>query len=156
MAPAPLAGSDIYERILRAPGGLVVLEHVEGKALIEQFRALARVSGKPVYVWRPGIGIENLGEVHGAIPGSQCLTHALRHIQKSNHSGVYLLSSFSLPLTPADGRLLRHLALAPAGPVRRVVLLDAPRELISSLDNRAVRLSGAVQRPKLRDGRWLW
>jgi hypothetical protein len=158
MAPAPLAGSDMYERILTAPGGLVVLEHVDSKALIEQFRALSRLSGQSVYLWRPEIGMENLREAHAVIPGSQRLGNALRYIQQSIHFGVYLLSPFPLPLAPTDGSLLRQLARAPAGHVRRVVLLDAPPSLISSIDNIIVRLGGAadvVQRPRLRDGRWL-
>jgi len=54
--------------------------------------------------------------------------------------------------------LLRQLARAPAGHVRRVVLLDAAPALTASLDDVAVRLSStpqAAQRPRLRDGRWL-
>ncbi|RUL79684.1 hypothetical protein EKH80_00270 [Dyella choica] len=158
MAPAPLAGSDIYERILTAPGGLVVLEHVESKALIEQFRALARLNGQSVYLWRPETGMENLREAHAVIPGSQRLGNALRYIQQSIHFGVYLLSPFPLPLAATDSSLLRQLARAPAGHVRRVVLLDAPQSLVSSIDDIAVRLGSAadmIQRPRLRDGRWL-
>lgn len=158
MAPAPLAGSDIYERILTAPGGLVVLDHVDSNALIEQFRALARLNGQSVYLWRPESGMENLREAHAVIPGSQRIGNALRYIQQSIHFGIYLLSTFPMPLPPTDGALLRQLARAPAGHVRRVVLLDAPSALTSSIDDVAVRLGGAmdmVQRPRLRDGRWL-
>lgn len=158
MAPAPLAGSDIYERILTAPGGLVVLESVDSQAVIEQFRALARLNGQSVYLWRPESGMENLREAHAVIPGSQRLGNALRYIQQSIHFGIYLLSPFPLPLVPTDSTLLRQLARAPAGHVRRVVLLDAPDTLVSSIDDVAVRLGGVadvIQRPRLRDGRWL-
>jgi len=158
MAPAPLAGSDIYERILTAPGGLVVLESVDSQAVIEQFRALARLNGQSVYLWRPESGMENLREAHAVIPGSQRLGNALRYIQQSIHFGIYLLSPFPLPLVPTDSTLLRQLARAPAGHVRRVVLLDAPNTLVSSIDDVAVRLGGladVIQRPRLRDGRWL-
>ena len=158
MAPSPLAGSDTYERILTAPGGLVVLEHVDSSALIEQFRALARHHGQSVYVWRAETGMENLREAHTSIPGSQRLGNALRYIQQSIHFGIYLLTPFALPLTPTDSTLLRQLARAPAGHVRRVVLLDAPSSLVSSIDDVAVHLGGSmdvVQRPRLRDGRWL-
>lgn len=158
LAPAPLAGSDIYERILTAPGGLVVLEHTDSAALIEQFRSLARHNGQSVYVWEPEHGMENLREAHARIPGSQRLGNALRYIQQSIHFGVYLIAQFPLPLSAMDSTLLRQLARAPAGHVRRVILLDAAPTLVASLDDVAVRLSGtaqAAQRPRLRDGRWL-
>ncbi|WP_404545359.1 hypothetical protein [Dyella jejuensis] len=158
MAPAPLAGSDIYERILTAPGGLVVLEHADSGALIEQFRVIARLNGQSVYAWQAESGMENLREAHARIPGSQRLGNALRYIQQSIHFGVYLLSRFPLPMSAVDSTLLRQLARAPAGHVRRVVLLDAAPALIASFDDVAVRLSSnahAAQRPRLRDGRWL-
>jgi hypothetical protein len=102
--------------------------------------------------------MENLREAHAVIPGSQRLGNALRYIQQSIHFGVYLLSPFPLPLAPTDSSLLRQLARAPAGHVRRVVLLDAPPALISSFDDVAVRLGDTTHstlRPRLRDGRWL-
>jgi hypothetical protein len=158
MAPAPLAGSDIYERILTAPGGLVVLEHDDSTALVEQFRALARHHGQSVYAWNPESGMENLREAHARVPGSQRLGNALRYIQQSIHFGIYLLAQFPSPLSATDSTLLRQLARAPAGHVRRVVLLDALPSLVASFDDVAVRLSSsapATQRPRLRDGRWL-
>lgn len=158
MAPAPLAGSDIYERILTAPGGLIVLEHVDSQALVEQFRAVARHNGQSVYLWRPDSGMENLREAHAHIPGSQRLGNALRYIQQSIHFGIYLLSRFPLPLVPAESSLLRQLARTPAGHVRRVVLLDAVPALVASVDDVAVRMRStakAAQHPRLRDGRWL-
>ncbi len=97
----------------------------------------------------------NLREAHARIPGSQRLGNALRYIQQSIHFGVYLLTRFPLPMSAMDSALLRQLARAPAGHVRRVVLLDAMPTLTASLDDVAVRLSGlapAEQRPRLR--RW--
>jgi hypothetical protein len=158
MAPAPLAGSDIYERILTAPGGLVVLEHDDSAALVEQFRAIARHNGQSVYLWGPESGMENLREAHTRMPGSQRLGNALRYIQQSIHFGIYLLSQFPLPMSTMDATLLRQLARAPAGHVRRVVLLDPAPALMASFDDVAVRLSSTTpitQRPRLRDGRWL-
>jgi hypothetical protein len=158
MAPSPLAGSDIYERILTAPGGLVVLEHDNSVALVEQFRAIARNNGQSVYVWDAENGMENLREAHARIPGSQRLGNALRYIQQSIHFGVYLLTQFPLPMSAMDSALLRQLARAPAGHVRRVVLLDVAPTLVASFDDVAVRMSSSApqaQHPRLRDGRWL-
>src|SRR5215469_7742486 len=158
MAPSPLAGSDIYERILTAPGGLVVLEDTDSAPLIEQFRAISRHNGQSVYAWEPETGMSNLREAHASIPGSQRLGNALRYIQQSIHFGVYLMTRFPSPLSAMDTSLLRQLARAPSGHVRRIVLLDAAPALISSFDDVAVRISGlapAALRPRLRDGRWL-
>ncbi|MDO1528713.1 hypothetical protein QMK61_07735 [Fulvimonas sp. R45] len=158
MAPDPVAGSEILERILAAAGGLLVLEGGDSAVLVEQFRAIARHSGQSIYLWQPDTGMGNLREAHARVPDSQRLGNALRYIQQSQHFGVYLLSRFPLPLSTADGNLLRQLARAPAGHVRRVVLLDAAPSLVASLGDVAVRLNGApkaAQRPRLRDGRWL-
>lgn len=158
MAPDPVAGSEIFERILAAPGGLVVLDCGDSATLVEQFRAIARHSGQSIYLWEPEIGMANLREVHAQVPGLQRLGNALRYMQQSNHFGVYLLARFPLPISTMDNNLLRQLARAPSGHVRRVILLDAEPALVASLDDVAVRLNGAsraAQRPRLRDGRWL-
>jgi hypothetical protein len=158
MAPTPIVGTEIFERILAAPGGLVVLEDTDSAVLIEQFRTLARHSGQSIYLWQPDSGMANLREAHAWVPGSQRLGIALRYMQQSNHFGVYLLAQFPLPMSSMDSGLLRQLARAPSGHVRRVVLLDAPPTLVTSLDDVAVRMSGTLrtaQRPRLRDGRWL-
>lgn len=158
MASDPVAGSELFERILAAPGGLVVLDCDDSAAVVEQFRALARHSGQSIYLWEPDTGMGNLRELHARVPGLQRLGNALRYMQQSNHFGVYLLARFPLPISTMDNNLLRQLARAPAGHVRRVVLLDAEPTLIASLDDVAVRLNGAAratQRLRLRDGRWL-
>lgn len=158
LAPAPFAGTEIFERILAAPGGLVVLEDTDSQALVEQFRVIARHSGQSIYLWEPENGLVNLREAHAGVQGSQRLGNALRYMQQSQHFGVYLLAKFPLPLSSMDGSLLRQLARAPGGHVRRVVLLDAAPALVTSLDDVAVRLSGTLRadlRPRLRDGRWL-
>ncbi|QEE24895.1 hypothetical protein CS053_10555 [Rhodanobacter glycinis] len=158
MAPGPVAGSEIFERILAVPGGLVLLDCDDSAALVEQFRAIARHSGQSIYLWDPEAGMGNLREVHARVPGLQRLGNALRYMQQSNHFGIYLLAKFPLPISTMDNNLLRQLARSPAGHVRRVVLLDAEPALVAGLDDVAVRLDGSsrsAQRPRLRDGRWL-
>lgn len=158
MAPAPLVGSDLYERILTAPGGLILLEQTDQAALVEQFRTLARHNGHSVYYWQPEAGLQNLREAFANIPGTQRLGATLRYIQQSAHFGIYLLSPFEWPMSAVDSGVLRQLARPPAGHVRRVILLDAPVPLAASLDDVAVRMSAATPqalRPRLRDGRWM-
>jgi hypothetical protein len=154
----PQAGLDTYERILSAPGGLIVLEGGDSQALIAHFRAIARHSGQAVYLWQPDLGLGNLRDAQARVPDCQRLGAALRYMQQSMHFGVYLLLGLELPLSAMESTLLRQLARPPTGHVRRVVLLDAPATLVDHLGTAALRLKGqpdAPQRPRLRDGRWL-
>ena len=159
MASAPpQAGAEIFERILAAPSGLVVLDSKDVDALIEQVRALARRSGQAVYLWQPDTGLGSLRDAHARVPDCERLGNALRYMQQSMHFGVYFLRSLELPLSAADAAALRQLARAPKGHLRRVVLIDAPPALVSHLGDLAAQLSSEDSKPRklrLRDGRWL-
>jgi hypothetical protein len=153
----PKAGVEIFERILAAPGGLVVLEGGDSSVLLNDFRAIARHTGQAVYLWQPDQGLGSLRDAQARVPGCQRLGNALRYMQQSMHFGVYLLSDLELPLSAMDATLLRQLARAPGGHVRRVVLLDA-QALVDHLGEAAVRISSRLDlpvRPRLRDGRWV-
>lgn len=152
------AGAEILERIVTARGNLIALEGGEEVGLVGQLRLLVRRTGQTVYVWNPETGLGNLREEQGGLPGSQRLNVALRYVQQSNHFGIYFLQRLPLPLSMGDATLLRQLARATTGHVRRIVLLDPPDVLVNSFNDVLVRLScqsKAVQRPRLRDGRWL-
>jgi hypothetical protein len=147
----------IFERILDASSGLVVLDSDDVHGLIEQFRVMARHSGQAVYLWQPDTGLGSLRDAHARVPGCQRLGNALRYMQQSMHFGVYFLLGIELPLSAMDATLLRQLARAPKDYLRRVVLIDAPAALVEHLGEHAVRLRGSSQqrRLRLRDGRWL-
>lgn len=155
--PTSHAGAEILERILAARGNLVSLEGGEDVGLIEQLRLLVRRTGQAIYLWNPEKGLGNLREEHAGLPGSQRLSITLRYIQQSNHFGVYLLQRPPMPLGMGDATVLRQLARATTGHVRRIVLLDPPAPLVTSFNDVLVRLScqpEPAQRPRLRDGRW--
>lgn len=155
---APQAGTEIFERILDATSGLVVLESDDVHGLIEQFRMMARHSGQAVYLWQPDTGLGSLRDAHARVPDCQRLGNALRYMQQSMHFGVYFLLGIELPLSAMDATLLRQLARAPKEYLRRVVLIDAPAALIEHLGEQAVYLGSAesrLRRLRLRDGRWL-
>ncbi|WP_199100368.1 hypothetical protein [Dyella sp. ASV21] len=150
--------AEILERILSARGNLIALEGADAVDLVGQLRPLVRRSGQAVYLWNPEGGLGNLREEHAGLPGSQRLSIALRSVQQSHHFGVYLLQRVPLPLSMGDATLLRQLARATAGHVRKVVLLDPAPALLASFNDVLVRLScqsKPAQRPRLRDGRWL-
>ncbi|MEO6801210.1 MAG: hypothetical protein ABI178_14825 [Rhodanobacter sp.] len=159
MASAPpQAGAEIFERILAAPSGLVVLENDDVDALIEQVRGLARHSGQAVYLWQPDTGLGSLRDAHARVPDCERLGNALRYMQHSMHFGVYFLRGLELPLSAVDAAVLRQLAQAPREHLRRVVLIDAPPALVSHLGNLAAPLTSEDGKPRklrLRDGRWL-
>jgi len=154
----PQAGAEIFERILTAPSGLVVLQSKDAEALIEQVRVLARHSGQAVYLWQPDTGLGSLREAHARVPDCERLGNALRYMQQSMHFGVYFLRGLELPLSTVDAALLRQLARAPKGHLRRVVLVDAPPALAAHLGELAAQVStedGKPRQLRLRDGRWL-
>jgi hypothetical protein len=154
----PQAGTEIFERILAAPSGLVVLDSKDVHALIDQFRAIARHTGQAVYLWQPDTGLGSLRDAQVRVPDCQRLGNALRYMQQSMHFGVYFLLGLELPLSAMDATLLRQLARAPKGHLRRVVLIDAPVALAEHLGELAVHLGSEDSQPRrlrLRDGRWL-
>lgn len=155
---APQAGAEIFERILTAPSGLIVLESKDASTLMEQVRSLARHSGQAVYLWQPDTGLGSLREAHARVPDCERLGNALRYMQQSMHFGVYFLRGLELPLSAVDAAMLRQLARAPKGHLRRVVLIDAPAALIGHLGDLAAHLDsedGTPRSLRLRDGRWL-
>ncbi len=154
----PQAGAEIFERILTAPSGLVVLQSKDAEALIEQVRVLARHSGQAVYLWQPDTGLGSLREAHARVPDCERLGNALRYMQQSMHFGVYFVRGVELPLSAVDAALLRQLARAPEGHLRRVVLVDAPAALTAHLGDLAAQVNtedGKPRQLRLRDGRWL-
>ncbi|MFC5435209.1 hypothetical protein ACFPME_01430 [Rhodanobacter umsongensis] len=159
MASAPpQAGADVFDRILAAPSGLVVLDSKDVHTLIGQFRVLARHSGQAVYLWQPDTGLGSLRDAHVRVPDCQRLGNALRYMQQSMHFGVYFLLGLELPLSAMDATLLRQLARAPKDYLRRVVLIDAPPALTEHLGELATHLGSEDSQPRrlrLRDGRWL-
>ncbi len=154
----PQAGAEIFERVLAAPSGLVVLDCKDVHALIDQFRAIARHTGQAVYLWQPDTGLGSLRDAQVRVPECQRLGNALRYMQQSMHFGVYFLLGLELPLSAMDATLLRQLARAPKGHLRRVVLIDAPVALVEHLGELATRVGSEDSQPRrlrLRDGRWL-
>ncbi|TBR39670.1 MULTISPECIES: hypothetical protein [Dyella] len=159
LAPTPVQpGAEILDRILANRGCLIALEDVDSETLIAQLRQLVRRSGQAVYLWHPSAGLGNLREEHAVMAGSQRLGLVLRYIQQSNHFGVYFLKDVPTPMAGPDAALVRQLARTATGHIRRIVLLDAPSNLVDGFNDVIVRMScqvKAAQRPRLRDGRWL-
>lgn len=159
MAPiASQSGSEIFDRILSSPSGLVVLETTEVHELIGQFQSIARNTGQSIYVWQPDTGLSSLRDAYGSVPDCQRLGNALRYMQQSMHFGIYFIIGLELPLSAMDDTLLRQLALSPQEHLRRVVLMGVPVALAKSLGNIATLLDGEDSRPRhlrLRDGRWI-
>lgn len=154
-----IAGTDVFDRILSAAGPLVALKAEEQALLVDQFRLVARRTGQAVYLWCGGEGLTSLRDAQMRVPGCTRLGDALRYILQSLHFGVYLLDMPAGVPSATDGALLRQLAKAQTGHVRRVVLLGASASLLATFDDDIVRVDAdrgarAVM-PRLRDGRWV-
>ncbi len=155
---ATQAGTDVFARILEASSGLVILDCVDVRASVLEFRALARRTGQAVYLWEPEVGMSSLRDTHGRFPDCQRLGGALRFMRQSMHFGVYLMLGLELPLAAADAAVLRQLARAQTEHLRRVVLISPPAALTEYLTDIAacVRYDNTPGRHlRMRDGRWL-
>ncbi|MET0332231.1 MAG: hypothetical protein ABW154_12465 [Dyella sp.] len=152
------AATALFARILDAPHRLLALDHADSEDLLEQLRVMARHSGQAIYLWRSGSGMSSLRDMHVMIPHCQRLGSALRYIQQSQHFGVYLLQGIEPPLASLDMLALHQLARAVSTHLLRIVLLDAPVQVIDQLGDAVTSLrvdEPDSQRPRLRDGRWL-
>jgi hypothetical protein len=152
------AATALFARILDAPKRLLALNHADSEDLLEQLRLMARHSGQAIYLWRAGSGMSSLRDMHATIPHCHHLGAALRYIQQSQHFGVYLLQGIEPPLSSMDVMALRQLSRTVSAHVLRVVLLDVPARLIDQLGEALMCLpveEQDIQRPRLRDGRWL-
>lgn len=156
--PVSAAGHEVFDRILAAPTGVVAVRSVDGTALVEHFRDIARHTGQAVYQWQPGQGLSSLRDAHARVPDAQRLGQALRYMQQSMHFGVYVLREIELPMAAADLNLLRRLARTPTAHLRRAVLLNAPVALVDQLGDAITVIDGEPEPPprlRLRNGRWL-
>jgi len=152
-------GNDIFDRILSASGPLVALKTNDPGLLVEQFRLVARRTGQAVYLWRHGEGLASLRDAQMRVPGCARLGDALRYILQSLHFGVYLLEIPSGPVSATDSALLRQVARAQTGHVRRVVLLGTTASQLGGLGDEVVAVDADRHArsiaPRLRDGRWV-
>ncbi|MDF3981472.1 hypothetical protein P3W24_05780 [Luteibacter sp. PPL201] len=159
MSANPHAGTDLFERILSASGPLVALRTSDAGALVEQFRLVARRTGQAAYLWRGAEGLVSLRDAQMRVPGCARLGDALRYILQSLHFGVYLLEVPAGPTSSTDSALLRQLARAQTGHVRRVVLLGADPLHVGGLGDDVIVVDADRQAysatPRLRDGRWV-
>lgn len=154
-----LAATDVFDRILSAPGPLVALQAPDLTLLVDQFRLVARRTGQAVYLWRDAEGLVSLRDAQMRVPGCVRLGDALRYILQSLHFGVYLLDMPPGAPSATDGALLRQLARTTTGHVRRVVLIGASASLLATFEDDVVRVDAdwraRAVAPRLRDGRWV-
>lgn len=157
---APFPG--LTERIVQSARVVVALETARPDELIEQLRHTALRHGRAIYVWNPSAGIGSLREPGVFVPGTRRLADALRHIEASQHFGIYLFHPMSaLGLLPDSLalRVLRRLfeTDAEAGPARRVVLMDRYVGIDPEMDATMDRIFDRPGRGRLRlrQGRWV-
>ena len=156
--PVTDAGAEVLARIVESDRNIVLLETGDNADFVERLRRLARRSGQALYLWRQESGLLSLREGDMAVPGCRRLTDALRFVRRSMHFGVYLFEDAGTLLRPPDMVLLTQIARLGDGPARRVVLMGEATGYGESLDAISMRLSvssGGMQRPRLRDGRWV-
>ena len=148
----------LLERIVDAPGNLIVVDTAHSDELVDQFRLLARRSGQAVYLWHPDIGLRSMREGDLQVQGSKRLADTLRFIRRSMHFGIYLMQVDVADLAPQNVNLLVDIGRLRDGPSRRVVLLGHNPSVSGRLADAGLHLSlSAFEQgtPRLRDGRWV-
>ncbi len=148
----------LLERIVDAPGNLVIVDTGNSDELIDQCRMLARRSGQAVYLWHPEIGLRSMREGDLQVQGSKRLADTLRFIRRSMHFGIYLMQIEVADLSPQNVNLLVDIGRLKDGPSRRVVLLGHNPDVSGRLADASLHLNlSAVEHgtPRLRDGRWV-
>jgi len=105
------------------------------------FEALARRTGRAVYAWERGVGLQRLGGAYEPIPSTGSLRGALDYIASTVHFGIYLLPGVCAEL--ADPRIedgLWRIVRGPERARRLVVLMERDPALPRRLVPFAVRI----------------
>ena len=148
----------LLQRIVEAPGNLIVVDTCHSDELIDQCRLLARRSGQAVYLWHPEVGLRSMREGDLQVQGRNRLADTLRFIRRSMHFGIYLMQVEVAGLSPQNVNLLVDIGRLKDGPSRRVVLLGNNPEVNGRLGDASLHLSlSSIEQgtPRLRDGRWV-
>lgn len=153
---------DLVERLIASPTLLVALETPRPEAVLDQLRQAALRGGRAIYHYVPAVGIGSLREPGVHVPGTRSPFDAIRHIDASNHFGIYVFHPVSsLGLAAGSVVLTRILQMIEtpqaADSPKRIVLMDRYVPVEATLDRAVTRI---FDRPspsslRLRGGRWV-
>ena len=150
--------STFYDRLLERESPVIALDCEDPESALIQFRLTSRRSGRSIYHWTEGGGLQSLKASDIAVPGTRPLVEALRYVVQTMHYGIYVMSGFERQMSSTPMNYLIQLATEPQSDERKVILIGTglrlPRpllrvaDLISESERQALTL-------RLRDGRWL-
>ena len=163
MQPAgPIELGDIaglFEQVTEIEANVIAVHTHNVDETMTQFAQLCRRSGRSIYQWTDNLGLKSMKESEINVPGSRRLAEALRYILQSMHYGVYIFTGFERQLRQPCINLLRQIARIRTGYDRKVVLMGNKIALpmkLSDVVTHIVHQKVTRQRPKLRDGRWVF
>jgi len=148
----------LVEDLMASSARVLVVHTPSSKAVIKEFRRVARLTGKSIYRYSESIGIYSLKDGDFVVPGSKRLPDALRYIQQSMHYGIYLLDNIAASLRQPNLGLLRQLSRARAGNDRKVILVGTDLRIPAGLSESVMQFTHQhvlPTRPRLRDGKWI-
>lgn len=148
----------MFESLLSTDKNLIIMSTPDPALALVQLRQLAMRGGQAVYVWQPESGIAPLRDASARVAGTERLSDALRHIQRSRHFGIYILLGAERELRREDVGLLQSISESDSAAPRKLAFLGAsfimPAELIESVHY--IRCNGTTNANlRLRDGKWL-
>lgn len=150
---------DLFEQVSEMEAHVIAVHAENVEDTLIHFSRLCRVTGRSIYHWDEQEGLKSLKETEISVPGSRRLTEALRYVLQSMHYGVYVLTGFERQLRQPTINLLRQIARIRTGYDRKVVLLGTKVSLPSGLNDvvkHVVHQRIDREKPKLRDGRWVF
>ncbi len=115
----------LLEKLINTPYNIVAIEDKNPISVLDTFREYYSITGKPVYIWKSGVGLYRTDVPNVKIPGTQSHEQVTQYILKSNHKYVYVLSNFGQYIDNFFvTNILRQIAKNP-NINSKVMLLDA-------------------------------
>lgn len=149
---------EFFEELMDLDGQLIAVHTPDVERAIEQFRQAARRSGKAVYHWVEGSGLESLKASDISVPRTERFMDALNYVVQSMHFGVYLFTEFDRHMRTTCVNQLRRIARQRRNQQRKVILIGEEIKLPDTLSEMAthiVQRTVATAKIRLRDGRWV-
>lgn len=151
--------AQLFDALMELEDNLIALHTADPQSSIETIRSLAKRSGQAVYEWDAELGLRSLKAEDIHVPGSRRLNDAMRYVLQSMHYGVYIFTGFERHMRPPAISVIRQISRIRSGAERKVIFVGDRIRLPMQLSGMVAHVmhdSAPVERPRLRDGKWVF
>jgi len=140
---------DDLEIIINSRIPMILVESPEEARVVALFRRISARTGRPLYRWAVGSGVQRLDGAQAGASGYPKPAEALGYVLDLSAPAIFLLLDFHPYLDdPLNVRLLREFAQRADGLERTVVLVSPKLELPMELAHHAARFALALPGPE--------